>query len=297
MRIDIALGFDDRYAPHAAATIRSVVATSPGARFRFIILHDGVSPKRQSMIESVAPGAEFRWIVVGDDDFPEYSASQHFSRAILFRLGLDKLAPADCSRVLYLDTDVICTRDIRALWDVDLGGLPIGAVEDCYVKADAFARRWGLDADRPAYFNSGVALIDLERVRRDGGLARAMEFVARHGAEIELADQDALNVAFWGQWKKLDVIWNAQRHTAIPSLFGELHPHLRLEGRVPALIHYTTAEKPWVRGSYHPWAWLYWESLGRTPFAHEVPKAYGVGFVERLKIRLRWFRAQSAFAR
>lgn len=291
-RIDIALGFDDHYAPHAAAAIQSILAASPGAAFRFTLLHDGVPTERRKRIESRASGASFNWVQISDADIPAYASREHFSRAILFRLGLDTAAPADCNRIIYIDTDVICTRDIRELWSTDMGDFPIAAVEDCFVKPEEFAARWGLDPKAASYFNSGILLLNMESVRRDGGLKNAIDFVARHAAEIRFADQDALNTAFWGRWMKLDIIWNAQRHMAIPALSAELAPHMRLNRRAPAIIHFTGPEKPWTAGAYHPWAWLYWRALGKTAFFSEVSRNSGIGLLARARLLLRWLRSR-----
>lgn len=279
--VDVALGIDRAYAPHAAAVIASAVRHAPGCAFRFTILHAGIDRTLQGRVEQAAPGARFLWSAIGDDDVPEMADRMHFSRAILFRLGLATHAPADCKRLIYLDADVIVAGDLRALWACDLGEAPLGAVVDCFVDAAAFAARWNLPAATPAYFNSGVLLIDLERVRAERLFAAAIDFVAAHLNDIELADQDALNYVLWGRWKQLDTIWNAQRHMAIASLIALTPPDRHLRGRPPAIIHYTTAEKPWLRGAYHPWAWEYWENLRRTPFFHDVARRHGVGPFKR----------------
>lgn len=290
--IDIALGFDERYAPHAAAAIQSILAATPGAHIRFTIIHDGLSDEHRRGIEKTAPKSTFHWVEISDADIPAYASREHFSRAILFRLGLDNAAPVDCTRMLYVDTDVICTRDIRELWETDMGGAPIAAVKDCFVKPEEFAARWELDPTEPAYFNSGILLIDMNSARRAGAFKRAIDFVARHAAEVRFADQDALNFAFWGRWKKLDIVWNAQRHMAIPALIADLAPEMRLNGRQPAIIHFTGPEKPWAPNAYHPWSWLYWRAVRKTVFAAEVSRASGMGHLARARLLARWLRSR-----
>lgn len=290
--IDVALGFDEAYAPHAAAVIASVVRHAPGARFRFILLHTGVEPELRARVEQAAKGAVFHWCEIGDDDVPQMESREHFSRAILFRLGLDKHAPPDCQRVIYLDADTIVAADIRELWAAELAGAPLGAVVDCFVDAAAFASRWGLSGEAPAYFNSGVLLIDLNRVRAEGLFERAVAFTAAHIAEVRFADQDALNFVAWGRWTRLDNIWNAQRHMAIESLMAEIPADRRLQGRAPAIIHYTGPEKPWLATGYHPWAWDYWDNLLRTPFAGDISRRHGVTWLKRAQLRLRRLRQQ-----
>lgn len=289
-RIDIAFGVDGNYAPHLSAVIRSIVRHAPGAKFRFILLYEDFDAARRAACESVAPGAEFVWTEISDSDMPGFDDHMHFTRAILFRLGLAHLAPRDCKRVIYLDADLIVTDDIRKLWSTDLGGAALGAVEDGYVDPVAFAARWGVTQTPARYFNSGVLLIDLEQSRRDGLFGEALKFVAEHGDKLTLTDQDALNWAYRGRWRRLDVVWNVQRHMVIPSLIGEVAEGNRLGAKSPAIVHYTGPEKPWLPGVYHPWAWLYWRALSETQFAREVSARYRVKMGDRFKMWVRWLR-------
>lgn len=283
--IDIALGFDANYAPHAAAVIASVVAHAPGARFRFIVLHCGIGRALQARLEMAAPGMRFVWVEVGDEDLPPFADRDHFTRATLFRLGLEKLAPADCHRVVYLDADIAVLDDVRTLWTVDLKGNPVGAAIDAFVDPARFAGLWKLPSG-PDYFNAGILVIDLDMVRAEGLFTAAADFVARNNPELN--DQCALNWACWGRWTRFGVEWNAQRHMAIPSLIADLSEDKRLNGRMPKIIHFTGPEKPWLSQGYHPWAWAYWQGLHRTSFARDVRRAAGLGPVEMARLWLRW---------
>jgi lipopolysaccharide biosynthesis glycosyltransferase len=101
-RIDIAFGFDEPYVPHAAAAIASVARNSPSSVFRFILMCTGVDERRRSMVESVAPNAEFVWRDVSQYTWPKFPDNGYSKEATLFRLGLNKLAPPDCKRIIYL---------------------------------------------------------------------------------------------------------------------------------------------------------------------------------------------------
>lgn len=290
--IDIALGFDANYAPHAGVVIASVVRGAPGARFRFICLHDGVDAALRGRVESCAPGARFHWAEIGDDDLPAFATRGHFNRAILFRIGLEKHAPADSARVLYIDADVVVCGDVRELWSADLGDNAIGAVQDRYQDGAAFAQRWELPGEEaPRYFNSGVLLIDLDRVRAERLFSAAAEFVARHGDDILFGDQDALNWVFWRRWTALDPAWNVQR----PMNAREISD-AGWRRASPGLIHFMGMEKPWMPNAWHPWSWLYWEAARRTPFAEEVAAANRMDFIQMMRLRLRWWLRRPAGA-
>jgi lipopolysaccharide biosynthesis glycosyltransferase len=288
--IDIAFGADSAFIPHVAATIASLTRHAPGARFRFIILHDGVPEALCARLESTAPGARFCWVQIRDDDIPQFASRKHFSRAILLRLGLPALAPADCKRVLYLDADLILLRDVRQLWRADLAGAPIGAIVDSYLDPAKFAQAQHLPWPSTGYFNSGVLLMDLEQVRASNMLQTAIEFAARHGHVSQFPDQDALNIAAWGRWRPLPPMWNAQYDMIVPWLAPNLPPHLQFHKTLPAIVHFTGPGKPWTLGFYHPWSWIYWDNLARTPFAAEVAAASGIDSYQRMRLWLRWIR-------
>jgi lipopolysaccharide biosynthesis glycosyltransferase len=293
--IDIAFGFDANYAPHAAGVMAAVRRFAPGVQLRFIILHEGVEPELRRQMETVAPDATWLWREIVADDFPAFTDRGHINRSTLFRLGLEKHAPADCRRVLYLDADLAILSDVRPLWQTDLQGKPIAAVVDAYLDAAEFARRWGLEGEG-AYFNAGVLLIDLEQVRRERLFVKAIEFIAAHEPELPYSDQDALNHVFWRNWRELDVAWNVQRFQAMPETARDLPEHKRLHG-APAIVHFMGAEKPWLPGVWHPWAWTYWRNLAWTPFTGMIAEKYGVGALQRARLWLRWLRRRPAAAR
>lgn len=281
-RIDVALGYDRRYAAHAGTVVSSIVRNAPGAEFRFIMLHADVDREMQQRIESIAPDAAFVWTQVGDDDLPVYADRGHFNRTVLFRLGLEALAPADCTRVFYIDADMIVLGDLRELWAADLGENAIGAVLDAYVVGEEFARKWELPYAGEHYFNAGLQLIDLAKVRAEKVFSRSLEFVVQHDKALLFGDQDALNYVLWGRWTPLDPAWNVQKFLTRDEIAKELN------GKAPALVHFTGTRKPWMSDIWHPWAWIYWDAVRHTPFEREVAREFGVTPFHRARYLMRW---------
>jgi lipopolysaccharide biosynthesis glycosyltransferase/glycosyltransferase involved in cell wall biosynthesis len=283
--VEIAFGLDSKLAPHISGSISSIIDNSRGAQLRFIILSSVTNEWFQKRIQKAFASAIFEWIKMGEADVPVFKANAAFTRAALFRLAIDKFAPRDCKRVIYLDADVILTTDIQELWNTDLGKYPIAAVPDENVDAAEFAKRWRLPTGGE-YLNSGVLVIDLERARSMQTFSLARDFVARHN-ELAFPEQDALNFAFWRNWLKLDPSWNVQRPSAIALAFGDRQA---LRGGVPKIVHFTGVEKPWLPKAYHPWAWLYWRALGRTPFTSDVQRHAHLGALGKGRLWLRWHR-------
>ena len=294
-RYDIAFGIGEGYVPHLGAAIASIVRCTPDARIRFIILHDGIPLPRQAKIEAIAPDAEFVWTHIIDGDVPDFADHGHFNRTTLFRFQLERLAPADCKRAIYLDADLIVMRDLRELFAIDLGQAALGAAVDAGAAIDRiivpskFAQRWGL-SPRYSYFNAGVLLLDLERIRSERMFSEAERFLAQHQRDLPFNDQDALNWRFWGLWAGLPPAWNVQYDMVVPWLARDLPDELRVHSQQPALVHFTGPGKPWTPGFYHPWSWIYWQNLARTPFLNEVAARAGITGFGRLRMWLRWVR-------
>jgi lipopolysaccharide biosynthesis glycosyltransferase len=292
-RIDVAFGFDGRYVPHAANVMASIVRHAPGAKLRFIVLVADVTAEQKRRMELAAPGPEYVWVDVGDDDLPAYATRGHLNRTVLFRLGLEKLAPADCERVLYIDADTIVLGDIREMWTADLGGHALGAVTDCYQDADKFAELWSLPKGG-RYFNAGVQVIDLKKVRAEGLFGQALDFIVAHDEKLLFGDQDALNYVFWQKAATLEPTWNVQRFLTREEIARETAADRKWGHSEPRLIHYIGTEKPWMRNVWHPWAWLYWENLKRISFARDVRTAFRMDFLQMIRLRLRWMLRKPA---
>ena len=292
--IDVALGFDHRYIPHAANVMAAISRHAPGAPIRFILLQSGLADAQKRRMESVAPGARFAWIDVRDEDLPAYADRGHLNRTVLFRLGLEFLAPADCHRVIYIDADTIVLGDVRELWNADLGPHAIGAVTDHWSDMEAFAKLWGLPAEGARYFNAGMQVIDLDKIKAGKLFTQALDFVVQHDKKLLFGDQDALNYIFWNKSAVIEPAWNVQRFQTAKERAGETRADRRWGKPTPRMIHYIGTEKPWARNVWHPWAWAYWENLRRTPYLKEVQAEYRMDMAQLLRLRLRWLLRRPA---
>lgn len=291
--IEIAFGVDAAYLPHLAATAASIQTACRARDVVVHILHADVSDGDRIRFDRGVPRLDIHWREIGDEFIRHLPGSDRFSKAMYYRLVLPQIL--DTSRkVLYLDSDLIVLRDLADLWDTALTE-PVGAVVDGWTDPVAFRDRWALPdrGGRPAYFNSGVMLMDLEAAKGSPGLDDALNFAAANHEALTFSDQDALNVAFWGRWQALDVVWNVQRNMLIDDPWK---PGVNADspvGRMPSIVHYTTEHKPWLPGTYHPYAWLYWKALGKTAFHGDVVARHGCSMRERIRLFARWMRARN----
>ncbi len=290
--ISIVCATDSNYVPHLAVMLASLAAHNPSERFDVFVLHDGVAPKLQAKVNEASAAIKLVWIPVQSEKLESLEGQLHISRATYLRLWLADLLPVDLDRVLYLDVDIVITGPVKALWDLELGSCICAAVRDFGVDQNAFVQKWTLEGSGQ-YFNAGVILFDLKSLRREHIIDRAWSALSDPDRHCDWADQDALNIALWGKCLPLSGNWNYQR-----QFLYEDEKIWREQGWLgfPSIVHFTESFKPWVKGEWHPCAWLYFKYLSKTPFKAQVLTKGTLSILDVLKLRAKWtFKRPRAF--
>ena len=97
----------------------------------------------------------------------------------LLRLLAD-LIPEIPDKLLYLDIDIMIANDINKLWGIDVTDYEYAAVKEKY----------GCWLIRPDYFNAGMLLMNMAKIRETGLLAKARELIRTK--KLLFADQSAI---------------------------------------------------------------------------------------------------------
>ena len=243
--IHIALTFDDNFWAPAYALMRSICLSSRRrADMVFHLLHMPLTAAHLTDLKAIERefGATLIWYNLADNaEFDGFVAglptSTQWPKVVYGRLLLGRLLPDTVRRVIYLDCDMMVRDPIEELYDIDLGGLPLGAVRDSVHpfivgKRDMAQNRDLFDYADP-YFNSGMLLIDLAAWRVIDMQAQIRALAARGILGRLYYDQDMLNLIFKDRWLALNWRWNT------------IDAHAAHEGMNPAILHYTRKAKPW----------------------------------------------------
>ena len=132
----------------------------------------------------------------------------HVSKTALFKFFLPDLIK-DLDKVLYLDSDILINGDLSELFNTDISDYYIAAADDMgdLKLADGrsyMAQNIGLYTTH--YFNSGVMLLNLEKMRKDNARDALIQYKL-HGNNVFM-DQDALNVVLGKKRKIIDTKYN-----------------------------------------------------------------------------------------
>ena len=172
---------DSQFELPLAAMVCSLAKNNP--EFRLFILDGGITDRPR--IEQCAEGVEVTWLSPSAESIAELRVDEHVTSATYFRLLIEELLPEDLDRVLYLDSDTIINKDLSELWQTDLRGAPLGAIQDPAIVTIGTVEgienyaALGLKGEE-RYFNAGVLLIDLKQFRAERISEQVLEFLKEH---------------------------------------------------------------------------------------------------------------------
>ena len=109
-----------------------------------------------------------------------------FTPYAMLRLFAD-LKPEIPDKIIYLDTDVVVNNDLEPFFNMDIENYELAAVKDAFNWSDP--KRWFMKF----YFNSGVLLMNMKRIRETGMLEKARKLSRTR--KLLYTDQDALNLS------------------------------------------------------------------------------------------------------
>ncbi|RRG18751.1 glycosyltransferase family 8 protein [Weissella viridescens] len=277
MLMSIASTTDDNNAIPLAVLYTSILENNATVDFDFYIVNDHLSTESQNLLHAIPTVFKncqsVTFLDETSDKYAQANASSPDSaikKNTYYRIEIPE--QVDVPRLLYLDCDMVCLGDLTPLWETDLHGKVVGAVEDQgYVKR---LHEMGVD-DRPGqYFNAGLLLIDVERWRTEHITEKTRKLCNEHPESLRYQDQDALNAIFDGDWVYIDPKYNLQSHLAKgedgenPIVERQAIEQAALEA--PVIVHYTNFDKPWLikENHLHPLRQYYYDYLDRL--IHEL---------------------------
>jgi len=275
--------------PYAACTLKSCADQGGYDVADFYVVAIGLTEKDRKDFQIFSTKHHFSATLV-DGILPKElveNASKRFSAAALLRLALDQLISPDYRRVLYLDSDILALQRINTMFDIDLQGKCVAAVED-YQSLPGLIGNWGNHPRsigmKPGerYFNSGVLLFDWPQTLRRKILPECIAQILKASAakkKYNFPDQDIMNLVLANQWHRLPMTYN------LMSVMSDYFPDK------PVLRHFTKGYKPWEKiwmPGFAPFKLQYDAMLQAGPWSElQKNKMFRIAPIESLGIMLR----------
>lgn len=269
--VNLCFACNDKYAPHMAAAIASILEHFPSGRKLFIyVLTSNISTRNKSKICELKKFRNFSisFIDVNKDDFSECPITgyvKYITKETYYRFKIPALLN-NVDKVLYLDCDIVALADISPLFDYELpDGKYIGMVPD----TDVWWHQERLNFPKTQlYCNAGVMLMDNKKLREIGATKILFDYTKSPDREIQFQDQDVLNIVFGNKIEYLPIYWNVMHNvlnkTGVYS--GKYEIQCMDVLRKGKIVHFTHPKKPWNFGCTNVYREQYCKFLKETPY-------------------------------
>ena len=287
--VTVVFAANDYYVPYLSALLASIVAHSNAKRtYELIVLSEDLTAKHEDVLRRQVgrDNMSLRVISVTEAMKPyqdRLKVRGHFKIETYFRLLLPQLLP-NHSKVLYLDADMVCLRDVADLFDTNVDGYLLAACKD----PDTTGIYNGVDIDLEQpdkkgymdnvlciknpyeYFQAGTIVFNLDEWRASINVDEVFEFA--QSRQWQLLDQDVLNYFCQGHVRFVDMAWNVMYDYAgirITHIISKTTPELRDEymsaRKNPFVVHYAGPVKPW-HDLECDFADVFWQYARISPF-------------------------------
>ena len=290
--VPVMMGFDRGYMFPSGVAIHSVLEhADPSDRYRFYILTEEENVGMDDGLFELlaAKFANFTWEyrTIPADVFANIQLSVRYSSAATYyRLLAARLLP-ELEYGIYLDGDIAVFGDIADMLDccmADSGTF----FSDCYLAAAKdIGLRYGTDGffarhrasigfsneDITGYFNAGVLVMNLKKIREDGLEERFVSLLANN---YTFVDQDILNMVCKGKVRYLPARFNIVANS-IHNRYYAYHvcsdPRDRedLLADRSVISHYAGVVKPWQLQET-PWDYAWLACAKRVPSTPELAR-------------------------
>lgn len=236
----VVLAANAAYSEQVLTTIKSIVCHNRFIKF-YVINSDFPTEWFVSMQKRLAKlDCQIVNARVDGSHISQYKTNIHYS--VFLRYFTATFVEED--QALYLDCDIVVTRDLSEIFAVDLGSYPLGAVRDLGGEV-YFGEQ---------IFNSGVLLINVNYWRENDIAGQLIEMTDNLHDKVTQDDQSILNMLFENRWLELPFAYNC---ITLHTTFSDYEPE---KGLYPPVIHYLTERKPWkeyTQSIYREVWWFY----------------------------------------
>ena len=262
--VNIAMIADEGYLLTTAVAIRSLVRyTSPKNKYHIsIVTSENGEKVWQDIYKETIPQKDNIQIdcIIYEVPFENFTFKHGYvSKNALIKFYLPEIFDKE-EKLLYIDGDVLFLDDIADLYSHDIEDYYAAAIKDMLAYEGNHREKIGVQD----YFNSGVLLLNLKKIRSNNMVNRLVEYRINQ-VDTSYMDQDAFNVCFKDKVKYISPTYNmiqecfrVYTEKQIADFYGEGLEDLKHI----KLIHLAGPVKPWKSTKseqYANWTQYLWD--------------------------------------
>lgn len=276
--INISFIMDNNYATIAGTAMTSLkINRRRDIRYHIYLIVIDVAAENVERLRQLEEDGFAFTVIVPDAKYTQLQLNigGYHSKTDYTRLYIAEILP-QIDKVIYLDDDIIIQHDLAELYEVNVEDYYCAASRDMIGEGSSPSFLEKLHSMLPYYFNAGVMVLNLRKIREDNVSAKLVNYVL-HGINF-MGNQDAFNVVFDGNVKYISCKWNFIIHylkekssKGIAEYYG-LGCDIRTERQLLDschIIHFAGVDRPWENYQYY-FTDLYLSYFEKSPFGDEM---------------------------
>ncbi len=251
-KVNLAYMVDSKYLPYAMVSLDSAITNKKSnTQYNVYFIAKDFTKEDIAKLKQMEKKDVKIIIYPTEEKNLDYPRLGRFSS---FKISLQKIFLAEylleIKKVLYLDADTLVQQDLSELFATDISKEYVSAVKDGLMyQYPEHIEEIGLK-ERDFYFNSGVMLLNLDKIRKENIIRKAIIYFNTHN-EI-FGDQDVLNVVFGQKIKPLSYRYNCNSTffeekdaKFLSNFWNETIPENDKDVYDSAAILHFAGHKPW----------------------------------------------------
>ena len=278
MLIDILMLTDCNYVSQVKVTMYSICENTD-QKIVFTILCDEnldqASKNNIVILEKKFSNIKIKFHQVDLDDFKNAKSDYRVPVAAYYRLIAANVVNA--KKAIYLDSDLIVEMDIKELYNIDIEKYYVAGVRDLTTILSPnhsvwYASNFNLE-NFSDYINSGVLLMNLDLMRRDGIVNK---FLAEMENKNLWVDQDVINRVCHGKIRLIDWKFNHSSCYSDEEYEWNYKPSERKNKK--EILHFIGPVKPWKNLTVK-YADVWWNTAKKILEEEIYKKIYKMAFI------------------
>ncbi len=290
--VNICMITDDNYIMPTAVAIHSMIANKKRGKYNYYIITSNLSEESEKTFKKFER-EDVSVNICRENAEKRFNGMHIFTKdsicvaslSALLKFIIPDLFP-ELDKILYLDGDLIVTTDLQELYSTDLEDNLVAAV------VDSGTMYWKnkFNSAVQHYFNSGVMLLNLKKMREDN-ISRVLIETKSNISDSSLMDQNVFNLVFDGKLKLLPIKYNvlppglekANFKWGIDDVNRYYRTNYKNEEELfldAEIIHFSSKDKPW-REPDSAFAYL-WRHYYLDLYGKDKPKReekYGISVI------------------
>lgn len=298
--INVVYGANNKYAQYLCITLNSLIEnTSEENTYNIYILETDISDQNKEYLLQLKKNKKNINIIFlnTNEIFEKYGSEKlfchlYFTKEMYLRIFIPQIL-SDAKKAIYIDVDTMVHADVAEFFGIDLGDYYLAASRDfntiVNVKYYDSVKKYFQEIlkfdDMTTYFNSGVLLMNLEKLREINVVEKTYELLDKY-KELLYPDQDILNLICRDHTLIIDNNWNYVPLINLALIQDEEFQPIAKEWAKGMgnrkITHYISEEKPWdFPDRYYSTKW--WKEAKKTPVYQDLLKEYFTKHPEHLK--------------